>query len=171
MKYHWLLLIVFPLVGKTQSNKIQALDKLIGTWSVEEVFQEGTAQRKVVKGERTCSYALKGTYINCITIEQSGASEREYQFWIHYNQSTAQFEMMSLYSNWSQQRRDVIKPDSIGQWQLMGEPMVEKGVERVIKGVMEFQGDQIKWSGFLHTSKMKEGEWQPIYTEIATRKK
>lgn len=170
MKELKLLLILFPFVGNAQTHTIQELDKLIGTWSVEEIFQEGT-QRSVVKGQRTCTYALKGTYINCVTIEKSGTGEREYHFWIHYNQATAQFEMRSLYSNWSQQRHDVIVPESGERWQLMGEPTMDKGVERVIKGVMEFQGDQIKWTGYLHTSKMKPEEWQPIYTEIATKNK
>lgn len=166
------LLVTSARASYAQERNIKALSNWLGTWHVDEVFMPGTKNEIRTKSTRTCAYFLKDTYIKCETIEHNEKGAREYQFLINYNEQNKRFEMLSVYSNWSQQRRDVIVPDSAGtRWDVIGLPTIEHDVERRIWGVMEFKSDKITWTGKLNTSLMKPDEWTLLYIETSTRKK
>lgn len=154
-----------------QEPSIRQLEGWIGSWKVEEVFLPGSKDENRTKSERRCEYILNNTYIRCETKEYSIKSgTREYQFFINYNNAFKRFEMISIYSNWSQQRRDIIVPDSTGKrWDLIGLPTVENNIERKIWGVIEFKNDQMIWTGKLNTSQMKPDEWKLLFIEESIR--
>ena len=92
---------------KAQEEGIKTLDFLIGTWETrEDIEAEGwweTATREI-------NYALKDNYIEVrAQSKDSNGREREYLWYINYNKKEAQFQMVSMFSNWYKTQFDILE--------------------------------------------------------------
>ena len=105
------LIILFLSKGiMAQEKGIKEFDFLIGTWETRE---DNVEEEWWETSTREIKYALKGNYIElkASSIDSNGR-EREYYWYINYNKKTAQFEMVSMFSNWHKTQFDILDWDS-----------------------------------------------------------
>ena len=93
-----------------QEQGVKKLDFLIGTWETRE---ENTETGWWETATRTINYTLEHNYIEVKSKSiNSNGKEREYIWYINYNEKTKQFQMVSMFSNWYKTQLDILEWDS-----------------------------------------------------------
>jgi len=142
-----IVLFSFSTSSIAQERGIKELDFLIGTWeSREENVEKGWWETST----REIKYALKGNYIElkANSIDSNG-KEREYSWYINYNEKEEQFEMVSMFSNWYKTQFDILVWDSkLRKLTIRNKPLVENEFhERFGEIVFNKNLDAYTWNG------------------------
>ncbi|NAY91917.1 hypothetical protein GTQ34_08305 [Muricauda sp. JGD-17] len=89
-----------------QEKSVQDLEFLIGTWQVREDIKDRNWWEE---STRIANYTLDSTFIEIDASSRSSTGkERTYRWFIHLNDKTQQFEMVSMFSNWHKVQFDLL---------------------------------------------------------------
>ena len=166
-----------PDISAAQSalDRVRSLAAILGVWETRDVYRPDTPSQSVELGRRTCGYALANRYIECITMGTSAAGrEREYRFYITWDEDRERFTMLSFWSNVAGMQLTAFTVDSTGRaWDIRSTaPYVENGVEsRTWSTLRWVTPDSIVWTGRINRSTEPPDSWPVTFRETWRRRR
>ena len=171
MKILFTAIALFGLYYTGQSQSIQDLDFLIGTWDVTETIFPGAEREYQETGIRTCKYYLNSAFIKCeaeTTISTSGR-KRYYVYFINYNTRDKFFSATSLahdfpihgqhqwYLNEEKNLITFVSPKNVNE-------------DRFFRGTLKLENkNKIVWEGW-SSKYIEDKEWKQIFRDVAIKR-
>ncbi len=159
--------------GQALEPRLQPLSALVGTWDTEDRYETATGPG-VERGQRTCAPALKGRYLECVTIAPRRAGgEREYRFYFSWDERRGTIVLLQFWSDVSGFSVTTVTPAKEGlSFDLREAPHVAAdGRERRSWGTLTVESpDVLVWSGRANVSSDPPDLWRPVFREVSRRR-
>jgi hypothetical protein len=154
---------------------MQRLGILLGAWDVDDTYRTRTGGELRETGVRTCSTALRGRYIECVTVGRNASgTEREYRWHITWNAATRRYELLGMFSNNVMKLQQTFRIDSTGMvWNIRSPASVDDdGIEQWTGAQLRFESrDRAVWTSYRNFDTMPVTEWQQGTRETWVRRR
>ena len=154
---------------------MRRLDRLIGSWDVDDTYRpiRGAAIRET--GIRTCAYTLANRYIECVTRGRNASSgrEREYRWIINYNTETHRYDLIGIFSNYTGKVVQTFRIDSTGTvWNLRAPSSADDGIEQWHWAQIVFESqDRVVYTSYRNLETNAPTEWSVATRETWVRRR
>ncbi len=159
--------------GESDDPRLR-LAPILGTWDVYDLYQPPGAAPIREIGVRTCAWALRERYVECVTQARNAQGrEREYRWLINYNPETGRYDLVGVFSNYLGKVNQTLRIDDTGKnWTIRAPSSIDDGIERWSWALLVFEGDdRATWTTYRNLETAAPTDWHVTTRETWRRRK
>lgn len=153
---------------------MRRLSTIIGVWEVDDIYRSPNGSEWRETGVRTCAYALRNRYVECVTQARSARGvDRVYRWSITWDPSVRRYDLVGLFSNTPLIVRQTIRIDSSGTvWNIRSPAVVGDGVEQWTGAQLTFEdADRAVWTSYRNFDTQAVTHWEQGTRETWVRRR